>query len=101
MLLALVLASVPTSHLLLGASGQSAGALGSFLAFADVSKIVAFTVLLYVSPAGWASDPGPQHRLEAGRRRASRLTPGPVTGERGSAGSAKGPWAGTRHGRTS
>lgn len=48
-LLALLLESVLTSPLVFGAFGQSSGTLGPFLAFADVFKIVAFTVLLYLS----------------------------------------------------
>ncbi len=48
-LLALLLESVLSSPLVYGAFGEPTGTLGTFLAFADVFKIVAFTVLLYLS----------------------------------------------------
>ena len=48
-LLALLLESVLSSPLVYGAFGEPTGTLGTFLAFADGFKIVAFTVLLYLS----------------------------------------------------
>lgn len=48
-LLALLLESVLSSPLVYGAFGEPTGTLGTFLAFSDVFKIVAFSVLLYLS----------------------------------------------------
>lgn len=48
-LLALLLESVLSSPLVYGAFGSAAGDLGTFLAFADVFKVVAFTLFLYLS----------------------------------------------------
>ncbi len=48
-LLALLLQSVLTSPLVFTAFGQTSDGLGTFLAFADLFKIVAFTVFLYLS----------------------------------------------------
>lgn len=48
-LLALLFESILTSPLVYGAFGQTSGTLGLFLVFADLFKIVAFTVLLYLS----------------------------------------------------
>ncbi len=48
-LLALLLESVLTSPLVYGAFGETSGGLGTFLAFADVFKVIAFTVFLYLS----------------------------------------------------
>ncbi len=48
-LLALLFQSVLTSPLVFGAFGQTAGGLGTFLALADLFKVVAFVVFLYLS----------------------------------------------------
>ena len=48
-LFALLLQSVVTSPLAYGAAGVSAAGLGTFLLFADVLKIAAFSVFLYLS----------------------------------------------------
>ncbi len=47
--LALLFQSVLTSPLVYGAFGQDSGGLGSFLLLADIFKIAAFTVFLYLS----------------------------------------------------
>jgi len=48
-LLALLLQSVLSSPLVYGAFGQSSGGLGVFLLFAEIFKMAAFTVFLYLS----------------------------------------------------
>jgi len=48
-LLALLLQSILTSPLLFGAFGETSGGIGTFLAIADVFKVVAFVVFLYLS----------------------------------------------------
>ncbi len=48
-LLALLFQSILTSPLVYGAFGQDSGGLGPFLLLADVFKIVAFTIFLYLS----------------------------------------------------
>lgn len=48
-LFALLLQSLLTSPLVYGALGTTADALGPFLMFADVFKVAAFTVFLYLS----------------------------------------------------
>ncbi len=47
--LALLFQSILTSPLVYGALGQSSGGLGIFLVIADLFKIAAFTVFLYLS----------------------------------------------------
>lgn len=47
--LALLVESILTSPLVYGAFGQTSDGLGTFLLLADVFKIAAFTVLLYLS----------------------------------------------------
>jgi hypothetical protein len=48
-LAALVLQAVLTSPIIFGAFGNTLGALGPFLLFADLFKLVAFSVFLYLS----------------------------------------------------
>jgi hypothetical protein len=50
-LLALLMESILSSPLLYGAFGETSDGLGTFLAFADGFKVVAFTAFLYLSLA--------------------------------------------------
>jgi hypothetical protein len=47
--IALLLQSIATSPLVYGAFGQASGGLGGFLLLADIFKVTAFTILLYLS----------------------------------------------------
>jgi len=48
-LLALLVQSIVTSPLVYGALGQESGGLGTFILLADLFKIIAFSVFLYLS----------------------------------------------------